>query len=250
MKLALWAIIFIVPVVLLGKGRSCESLATLTLPNTTIAIAESRPAGEFTPAGGRPIANLPEFCRIAGSMKPTSDSDIAFEVWLPSNWNGKFQGIGNGGYAGAIGFAGLADAVRNGYATASTDTGHQDRGTSAKWALNHPEKIIDFGYRAIHETAVSAKAIIQAYYEEAPKRSYFNSCSNGGRQALMEAQRFPADYDGIIAGAPANYWTHLLSSAAAGVKATPSPNPAATFRPPNSRRLRPRRSRNATRPMA
>jgi hypothetical protein len=204
-----------------GLAASCESLATLSLPNSQINIAESRSAGEFMPPGGRPIAALPGFCRVAGAIQPSAESDIRFEVWLPaSNWNGKFQGIGNGGYAGAIGFAGLASAVRNGYATASTDTGHQDGGTSAKWALNHPEKIIDFGYRAIHETAISAKAIIRAFYGELPKRSYFSSCSNGGRQALMEAQRYPGDYDGIIAGAPANYWTHLLSSAASGAVAT------------------------------
>src|SRR5579859_3465619 len=123
---------------------TCESLATLALPNITIAIAEVRAPGEFAPRSGKPLANLPAFCRVAGSIKPSSDSDIQFEVWLPSsNWNGKFQGIGNGGYAGAISYAGLADAVRHGYASASTDTGHQDSGTSARWALDHPEKIID-----------------------------------------------------------------------------------------------------------
>ena len=221
MKSFVLAVALAVPAVLAGNAVTCESLATIALPNTTIAVAESRPAGEFTPPGANPIANLPAFCRIAGSIKPSSDSDIRFEVWLPSsNWNRKFQGIGNGGYAGAIGFAGLADAVRNGYASASTDTGHQDGGTSAAWALNHPEKIVDFGHRAIHETAAGAKVIIRAFYGEGPKRSYFNSCSNGGRQALMEAQRYPADYDGIIAGAPANSWTHLLSAAASSVVAT------------------------------
>ncbi len=208
-----------------ASAAPCESLSSLALPNTTIAIAESRPAGEFTPptrgASPKPIPNIPAVCRVAGSIKPSADSDIRFEVWLPSaNWNGKFQGIGNGGFAGAISYPGLIDAVRRGYASASTDTGHEDNGESARGALNHPEKIIDFGYRAIHETAIAAKAVIGAFYGEAPKHSYFNSCSNGGRQALMEAQRYPADYDGIIAGAPANYWTHLLSSAAAGVKAT------------------------------
>jgi hypothetical protein len=209
------------PFVQPGNAATCESLAASALPHTTIAVAESRPAGEFTSAGIKPIGNLPAFCRIAGSIKPSSDSDIRFEVWLPATgWNGKFQGIGNGGYAGSISFAGLADAIRNGYASASTDTGHQDNGTSAAWALDHPEKIMDFGYRAIHETAIAAKVLIRAFYGEAPKRSYFNSCSNGGRQALMEAQRYPADYDGIIAGAPANYWTHLLSAAASGVVAT------------------------------
>src|SRR5215216_4528483 len=158
MKSVVLAIASIITIVSVGSAASCESLATLTLPSLTIAVAESRPAGEFTPpiAGAKPIANLPGFCRVAGAIKPSSDSDIRFEVWLPaSNWNGKFQGIGNGGYAGAISFAGLAAAVRYGYATASTDTGHQDSGTSAKWALNRPERITDFGYRAIHETAIA-----------------------------------------------------------------------------------------------
>jgi feruloyl esterase len=204
-----------------GHAATCDSVAQLRLPNVSIITAESRPAGEFTVPGERPIAHLPGFCRVAGSIKPSADSDIRFEVWLPAaNWNGKFQGVGNGGYAGAINYAGLADAVRNGYATASTDTGHEAPNTSAEWAFQHPEKVVDFGYRAVHETAVAAKAVISAFYGEGAKRSYFNSCSNGGRQALMEAQRFPADFDGIIAGAPANDWTHLLSSAANAVKAT------------------------------
>ena len=135
------------------------------------------------------------------------------------DWNGKFQGVGNGGYAGAVGYGQLAAIVSKGYATAGTDTGHRAGGQDARWALNNPDKIVDFGHRAIHETAVAAKALIKAHYGEAAKRSYFNSCSNGGRQALMEAQRYPEDYDGIIAGAPANYWSALLSSAASGSKA-------------------------------
>ena len=203
-------------------AATCDSIASLSLHNVSIAVAELRPAGDFDlPSGDHPLRNLPSFCRITGSIKPSADSDIRFEVWMPaSGWNGKFQGIGNGGYAGSISYQGLADAVTGHYAAASTDTGHEDSGTSAQWALHHPEKITDFGYRAIHETAVNAKLIIHSFYGDAPKRSYFSSCSNGGRQALMEAQRFPADYDGIIAGAPANYWTHLLSFAASGVRAT------------------------------
>ena len=142
-------------------------------------------------------------------------------LWLPlSNWNNKFQGIGNGGFAGAIGYAGMANAISHGYATASTDTGHSGEGTDASWAFRHQEKAIDFGYRAIHEAAVTAKAVISAFYGDGPRRSYFNSCSNGGRQALIEAQRYPADYDGIIAGAPANYWTHLLTAAIFDMQAT------------------------------
>ena len=202
-------------------GPNCESLTALAIPHTSIAIAELRPPGDFTISGAGPARNLPAFCRVAGSIKPSDDSDIRFEVWLPAaNWNGKFQGVGNGGFAGAINFGGLADAVRHNYATASTDTGHEAGGTDARWALHHPEKIVDYGYRAIHETAVAAKLVIEKYYGEGARWSYFNSCSNGGRQALMEAQRYPGDYNGIVAGAPANFWTHLLADAAWNMKAT------------------------------
>jgi feruloyl esterase len=205
-------------------AADCDSLKTLRLDHTTINVAEAREPGDLpNPNGGRAIPHLPAFCRVAGNIKPTADSDIRFEVWMPaSGWNGKFQGVGNGGYAGIIGYGEMADALTHSYATASTDTGHQPAQLDtpdATWALNHPEKVADFGYRAIHETAVAAKQIIRAYYGDAPKHSYFNSCSNGGRQALMEAERFPADYDGIIAGAPANDWTHLLSAGAYGAKA-------------------------------
>jgi len=157
------------------------------------------------------LVKTPAFCRAGGIITPSSDSDIHFEVWLPeSGWNGEFRGTGNGGFAGSINYSEMAAALRDGYATASTDTGHSADGIDAGWALGHPEKITDFGYRAIHEMTIKAKAVIQAFYGEAPKHAFFSSCSNGGRQALMEAQRFPEDYDGILAGAPANYWTHLL----------------------------------------
>jgi len=205
-----------------ASASSCEDLARLSLSAMTIITAAPVPAdGTFTPPGEKPIQHLPAFCRVAASIKPTSDSNIQFEVWMPSaGWNGKFQGAGNGGFAGSINYAAMAGAVSHGYATASTDTGHQGTGIDASWALGHPEKIVDFGYRAIHETADKAKAIMRAFYGEGPRRSYFNSCSNGGRQALMEAQRFPGDYDGIIAGAPANFWTHLLTQAAWDIQAT------------------------------
>jgi feruloyl esterase len=196
-------------------AQTCDTLSKLDLPNTSITRAESVAAGAFTPPAGKALSNMPAFCRVAGTIKPSSDSNIAFEVWMPaSNWNGKFLGAGNGGFAGAIGYDQLMNAVVHNYATTATDTGHHAGGTDASWALDHPEKIADFGYRAIHETAVKAKAILHAFYGEDAQHSYFSSCSNGGRQALMEAQRYPEDYDGIIAGAPANYWTHLLSNAA------------------------------------
>jgi feruloyl esterase len=202
-------------------AADCEGLAKLALPETTITTAQEVPAGSFTPPMGAPLNALPAFCRVAGVIKPSSDSNVQFEVWMPATgWNGKFQGIGNGGFAGSITFGGLADAMKHGYAAASTDTGHQAGATNAGWALGHPEKIIDFGYRAIHETTEKAKAIVQAFYGSGPRRSYFSSCSNGGRQALMEAQRYPADYDGIIAGAPANHWTHLLLNGVSDMQAT------------------------------
>jgi hypothetical protein len=195
-------------------GATCEDLAKLSFPDATIAGAALVPAGTFTPPAGQPLRNLAAFCRVSLVLKPSNDSHIEAEVWLPaSGWNRKFQGVGNGGYAGSIGYGGLGALVSRGYATACSDTGHKAGGTDATWALNHPEKIVDFGHRAVHETAVKAKALIKAFYGEDPKRCYFSSCSNGGRQALMEAQRYPADYDGIIAGAPANDWTHLLSAA-------------------------------------
>ena len=211
-----------------AAATTCESLADLKLPNTTITTAQTLAAGAFTPPSseaGMPMAvsykELPAFCRVTGVIKPTSDSDIKFEVWMPSaGWNGKFQGIGNGGFAGSITYRGLAGALSRGYATASTDTGHS--GPGAGWAVGHPEKLVDYGHRAIHEMTVTAKAVIKTFYGDQPKRSYFAACSNGGRQALMEAQRYPNDYDGIIAGAPANYFTHILTGFAWNMQATMS----------------------------
>ena len=205
-------------------AASCESLSGLKLPDTTITSAQSVAAGAFQPPampGAPAVKDIPAFCRVVAEVKPAKDSDIKLEVWLPSSgWNGKYQGVGNGGFAGSITYVGLANAVKAGYATASTDTGHAGGATDAKWALGHPDRIVDFGYRAIHEMTLKAKAIIKAFYGEDPKHSFFGSCSNGGRQALMEAQRFPEDYDGILAGAPANFWTHLLTAGAWDVQAT------------------------------
>lgn len=187
---------------------ACERLAaSLKLPNTTIASAQVVAAGQFTPPGPpaegarRTFAALPAFCRVTLSIAPSQDSDIKAEVWLPqSGWNNKFQMVGNGGWGGSIQYGPLAAAVRRGYAAASTDTGHV--GGSASFALGHPEKLIDFGYRAVHETAVQSKATIAALYGTQPRLSYFDGCSGGGRQAFQEAQKYPEDFDGIIAGAP------------------------------------------------
>jgi feruloyl esterase len=203
--------------------QSCEQLAQLALPDTKITSAQTVAAGAFAPPAnttpwlaGDPnfYKGLPAFCRVTAVAKPAPDSDIKIEVWMPSSeWNGKFRGQGNGGFAGEIDYHTLGLAVAQGYASAATDTGHAANGGDASWALGHPEKIIDFAYRAIHQMTVVGKATVKAFYGDAPQHSYFANCSNGGRQALMEAQRYPEDYDGILAGAPANYWTHLLSSA-------------------------------------
>ena len=194
--------------------RSCEGLATLALANATITSATSVAAGTFKPQAGpgaqATSVNLPAFCRVGGVARPTNDSEIKFEVWLPaSGWNGKFEQVGNGGFAGTVPVAAMAEPLLRGYATAGTDDGHVG-GRDVSWAIGHPEKVIDFGFRAVHETSVQAKAIVREFYGKDPAQSYFVGCSDGGREALMEAQRFPADFRGIVAGAPANFWTHLM----------------------------------------
>ena len=196
-------------------AATCESLREQTLPDTTINKAEMVAPGAFTMPGISPAQEagykrLPAFCRVAAIVHPTPDSEIKMEVWMPEaeKWNGKFMGVGNGGWSGAVSWSALGGAVSRGYATASTNTGHD--GGDASFALGHPEKLADFGYRAVHEMTVKGKALTQAFYSKGPQRSYWNGCSSGGKQGLKEAQKFPLDYDGIIAGAPANYWTHLM----------------------------------------
>jgi len=193
--------------------KACESLTTLTIANVTITSATSVAAGAYKPAARpgvpAPSEPLPAFCRVAGISRPTSDSEIGFEVWLPATgWNGKYLQVGNGGFAGAIPFPSMADPLLQGYATAGTDDGHVGA-ADARWAIGHPEKVIDFGYRAVHEVSVESKAIVRAFYGRDLARSYFAGCSDGGREALMEAQRYPDDFIGIVAGAPASHWTHL-----------------------------------------
>ena len=211
----------LVPDRALHANASCEALSTLALPNATITLAQAVEAGTFTPpAPGNAAAfrALSAFCRVAATLKPTRDSDIKIELWMPtSGWNGKFQAVGNSAFSGAISYPAMARALASGYATSSTDTGHV--GGSASFALGHPEKIIDFGWRAVHEMTDSSKKIIATYYSAGPKFSYWNGCSAGGRQAMKEAQRFPADFDGIIAGAPGLDWTGRAAQAVRVAKA-------------------------------
>jgi feruloyl esterase len=206
------------PLAFAQQPNSCEGLTGLKLSKTTITSAQIVAAGEFAPpaapgrAGGRGPApiykTLPAFCRVSVTLTPTSDSDIKSEIWLPvAGWNGKFEVDGNGGWAGNIGYQAIAQALANGYASASTDTGHTV--PSASFALGHPEKMIDFGYRAVHVTTVAGKALISAFYGDAPQESYFNGCSTGGRQAMNAVQRYPSDFNGVIAGAPVNPMTRL-----------------------------------------
>jgi feruloyl esterase len=197
-------------------ASSCERLTELKLRNTTITMAQTVAAGAFNsplppPKGKQPpsFRNVPAFCRVAATLTPVSDSEIKIEVWLPeSGWNGNLQSVGNGAWAGTISYPAMGTALTAGYATASTDTGHTG-GNPATFVPGHPEKVIDFSYRAVHEMTLAAKAIIYARYRSNPKYSYWNGCSTGGRQALVEAQRYAADYDGIVAGAAAIDTTHL-----------------------------------------
>ena len=229
-------------------AAACGRLQALSLPETTILSTEVL-SGTFTPPGTsaatppRPIP-VPAACRVVGRIQPA----ITFEVWLPLDaWNGKFQGVGGGGFAGVISYGAMASALRRGYATASTDTGHSTPGGS--WALGHPELVTDFAYRAIHEMTVKAKAVVAAFYGTAARTSYFVGCSTGGRQGLMEAQRFPADYDGIVAGAPANDWTHLMAASLWVASATLK-DAAARLPAPELTRSTRRRWRRATRTTA
>ena len=178
----------------------CRDLALLRLPGTMITMAEEV-SGQLRLGPGAPMT-VPSICRVGGTINPA----INFEVWLPLDYNGRFQAVGGGGLAGSISHSAMATAVSGGFASASTDTGH--RSTDSLWLVD-PQRREDYGHRAIHEMTVKAKAIIDAYYGSLPEYSYFNGCSTGGRQGLMEAQRYPNDYDGILSGAPVNTFTKL-----------------------------------------
>lgn len=198
-----------------ASADSCSNLAsTFHRRNTTIPVAQTVPAGTFVTPTVPPqtITGLPQFCRVAGFTTPTSDSHVQFEVWLPdTGWNLKYLQAGCGGFCGSISYSAMAEPLRRGYVVAATDDGHEASGIDASWAVGHPEKVVDFGYRSLKETTDVAKDLIFAFKMSGPQRSYFMGCSDGGREALMEAQRFPQDFDGIVAGSPANFWTHLFA---------------------------------------
>jgi Tannase and feruloyl esterase len=181
----------------------CANLAGLSLPRTKVMLARSYQAGEVVSGVTRAPIGL---CRVAGTSKPSRDSNIKFEVWIPTNghWNGKYEQIGNGGFAGTIWVSYIADAVSRGYAAAATDDGTSGPPLGAATFIGHPDVLKDFGHRAIKVTTDNSKAIIKRLTGKNPSYSYFSGCSDGGREALMEAQRYPSDFDGIIVGSPAN----------------------------------------------
>ena len=201
-----------------AAADQCAELVGMPLQAAKIRATELVPAGPFvSPNAPRigaevaPAVSLPAFCRVQAIAEPA----VQFEVWLPANgWNGKFQGVGNGGTAGEISYVAMTAALLRGYATASTDTGHVNaRPFDSSWALGNPDLVADFGHRALHVTTVHAKAIVQKFYARPAAHAYYVGCSKGGQQGLMEAQRYPGDYDGIIAGDPANDWTRFYAGA-------------------------------------
>ena len=228
------AVAFVLLGIAVPNGMPCENLTSLKLDHATITSAAVVPEGPAPTRGGggaarggggaargaagggraaAPAPNLPAHCQVKVVLKPTPDSLINMEMWLPTqNWNGKFMGVGNGGFAGSI--QGLTNempqALRLGYATAGTDTGHQEQG--GNWGIGHPDKMIDFAYRSTHEMTLRGKEIVKAFYDENAKYSYFKGCSTGGRMAVMEAQRYPDDYNGIIAGSLANRHIHMWTA--------------------------------------
>ena len=190
---------------------NCASIASLSLLNTKITRAQHYLAGELVTGMTKAPVDL---CRIAGTVTPSSESNIRFEVWIPTGhkWNGKYQQIGNGGFAGTIWMSYIANAVSRGYAAAATDDGTSGPPRGAAAFLGHPDIQMDYGYRAIKVTTDNAKLIIKRLTGRTPRYSYFSGCSDGGREALIEAQRYPNDFDGIIAGSPANDLVGLLGA--------------------------------------
>ena len=183
-------------------ATACNQLTQMTIPNVTIESAEMQASGSLALNGAS--FTVPAFCRVGAVARPVPDSEIHFEVWLPeaTAWNGKFLGTGNGGYSSALSYPAMVGALKQGYATAGSDTGHS--GSDLRFGLGHPEKVVDFAYRATHLMTTTAKLLVREAMGRFADESYFSSCSTGGHQAMSEVERFPDDYDGVIAGAPAN----------------------------------------------
>jgi hypothetical protein len=198
---------------------TCSQLTEVPLERAAVVSAILVSSTELPPSGPGPqrsanVVHVAAHCEVKAVATPTSDSQIHFEVWLPlpSAWNGKFMQLGSGGWGGSISTRGMVTPLNRGYAVASTDDGHDAKvdGTG-KFTTGHPEKLIDFGYRAIHLTSLQTRVILRAFYGKPQQHAYFVGCSDGGREALMQVQRFPEDFDGVVAGAPANHWTRQFT---------------------------------------
>lgn len=233
--LALWGAALVLAGPALARAQdadSCARLASLRLRDTTIESTAVIEAGKFNQPGSiHVVRNLPPFCRVIAVTEPS----IRFEVWLPTEkWTGRFEAVGNGGMAGTINYSSMGGALRRGNAAASTDTGHINQvssGFDASWSLDRPGLIEDFGHRALHLTTVNGKQIIRAFYGKPAKHAYYVGCSKGGGQGLMEAQRYPEDFDGIVAGDPAYNWTHLYAGAHLYYAATTLRDPESYIQP-------------------
>jgi feruloyl esterase len=186
----------------------CDAVRDMRLDNTTIDAVELIAAGSYRPAGASEIKDVPAFCRVHGNVEPVPGSRIGFELWLPeTGWNGKLEMFGNGGYSSKISYDSLGGQLKRGYAVLGTDTGHAS--DDPDFGAGHPEAIVDWGHRAVHASIVAAKPIVARFYGQPAHHAYFSGCSTGGHQALTEVQRYPRDFDGVIAGDPGNNRTHL-----------------------------------------
>jgi feruloyl esterase len=202
---------------------ACQDISRFKHANVSIDAARHERSGAIealSPLGAKQSLPVPHFCRVSATLRPSPDSEIKIEVWLPQQWNTKLLSIGNGGWSGAISHGAMVPGLERGYAVTATDTGHVGSSMDGSFAYKHPEKLIDFGWRAVHEMTLTAKAIVDAYYAPELTKTYWQGCSSGGKQGLKEAQMFPADYDGIIAGAPAIPWTRLSAASLAAGRAT------------------------------
>jgi feruloyl esterase len=203
--------------------RACADLAGMSLPDARVTATEEVQAGwSFPPSlfnmfSPRRTAQAP-FCRVS----LTIEREIKVEVWLPPTWNGRQLGVGNGGLSGALNYPAMMSGVAQGFAASSTDTGHEtpDNFFDSTWVPGHPDRVVNFGHRAHHLMAQTARRVIAHYYGRAPHHSYFSGCSSGGWQGLSEAQRYPEDYDGVLAGAPANNFILLQTNSVIGQQYT------------------------------
>lgn len=208
----LFALALPVPVPVALAGDACSDLLGLDAGHVAVLSAEPVDSGEVREprgeAGMVAHVQLPRFCRVKGVSAPVPGSRIGFEVWLPlEGWTERLHMVGNGGYSSRIYYAQMAARIRARDVAVATDTGHE--GGDLTFAVGHPERIVDWAQRAVHESVQAAKQITAAFYGQAPRHAYFSGCSTGGHQALSQAQRYPEDFDGIIAGAPGNHRSHL-----------------------------------------